>query len=142
MDVTAEEALEIALIENLQRKDLTPFEEAEGYQGLAERHGYTHEEIAAAVGKSRTAITESLSLLQMPPRVRDAVQALGIQTKSHAAGDPQGPERGCDGLSAEKIAQRGLSRDDVRRETRGKPSKGRRPYTFKFKAPDKTYRWP
>ena len=45
---------------------------------LAERHGYTHEEIAEAVGKSRTVVTESLSLLQMPPRVRDTVQALGL----------------------------------------------------------------
>src|SRR5215831_2716938 len=65
MDVSAEEALEIALIENLQRKDLTPFEEAEGYRALAERHQYTHEEIAEAVGKARSVITESLSLLQM-----------------------------------------------------------------------------
>ena len=46
MDVTDQEALEIALIENLQRKDLTPFEEAEGYRGLADQHGYTHEQIA------------------------------------------------------------------------------------------------
>ena len=52
MDVTEQEALEIALIENLQRKDLTPFEEAEGYKALSERYGYTHEEIAEAVGKA------------------------------------------------------------------------------------------
>ncbi|MFW6206655.1 MAG: ParB/RepB/Spo0J family partition protein [Gemmatimonadota bacterium] len=60
MDVTEQEALEIALIENLQRKDLTPFEEADGYKALAERHGYTHEEISEAVGKSRTVITEGV----------------------------------------------------------------------------------
>ena len=82
MDVSEEEAVEIALIENLQRKDLTPFEEAEGYRLLADRHTYTHEEIAEAVGKARSVITESLSLLQMPPRVRDTVQALGITSKS------------------------------------------------------------
>src|SRR4029078_2308515 len=82
MDVSEEEALEIALIENLQRKDLTPFEEAEGYRALAERHEYTHDEIADALGKSRTVITESLTLLQMPARVRETVQALGISSKS------------------------------------------------------------
>ena len=52
MEVGEQEALEIALVENLQRKDLTPFEEGEGYRKLAEAHGYTHEEIASAVGKS------------------------------------------------------------------------------------------
>lgn len=139
MDVSAEEALEIALIENLQRKDLTPFEEAEGYQGLAGRHGYTHEQIAEAVGKSRTAVTETLALLKVPPRVRDAVQALGIQTKSTLLEILKAPNEAAMLSLLEKIAHRGLSRDDVRRETRGKPGKGRRPYTFKFKSPDKTY---
>jgi ParB family chromosome partitioning protein len=64
LDVTDEEALEIALIENLQRKDLTPFEEAEGYRALAERYGYTHEQIAETVGRSRPVVTETLALLR------------------------------------------------------------------------------
>ena len=80
MPVSVEEALEIALIENLQRKDLTPFEEAEGYKSLAERFLYTHEQIAEAVGKSRTVVTESFALLQMSRRVREAADALGIHT--------------------------------------------------------------
>lgn len=140
MDVSADEALEIALIENLQRKDLTPFEEAEGYQSLADRHAYTHEEIAASVGKSRSAITESLSLLKVPPRVRDAVQALGIQTKSTLLEILKAPSETAMLALLDRVAQQGLSRDDLRRETRGKPSaKARRPYVFKFKAPDKKY---
>ena len=56
------EVIELALIENLQRKDLTPFEEAEALHGLAERCGYTHEDLARRLGKSRTSITESLAL--------------------------------------------------------------------------------
>ena len=76
MEVSEPEAREIALIENLQRKDLTPFEEAEGYRVLAERHDYTHEQIATAVAKSRVGITESFALLKMSPKVRDVVQAL------------------------------------------------------------------
>jgi ParB family chromosome partitioning protein len=143
MDVTDEEALEIALIENLQRKDLTPFEEAEGYRMLGESHGYTHEEISEAVGKSRTVITESLSLLQMPPRVRDTVQALGLTSKSLLlevlkAGDE---EEMIDLL--EEVARRGLNRDDLRQRLRrgdkGGKSSRRKPYVFRFKAPDRTF---
>jgi ParB family chromosome partitioning protein len=147
MDVSEQEALEIALIENLQRKDLTPFEEAEGYRLLAERHEYTHEEIASSVGKSRTVITESLSLLQMPPRVRDTVQALAITSKSLLlevlkAGDEQEMIE-----LLEEVARRGLNRDDLRQRLRrgGDRSGGggkngrRRPYVFRFKSPDKSY---
>ena len=61
MEVDDQEALEIALVENLQREDLNTFEEADGYRVLAEIHGYTHQEVASAVGKSRSTITESLS---------------------------------------------------------------------------------
>src|SRR5205823_14758287 len=65
-DVDDTEMLELALIENLQRKDLTPFEESEALGGLAEKCGYTHEDLARRLGKSRTSITESLALMGMP----------------------------------------------------------------------------
>src|ERR1700688_1702056 len=65
-EVDDTEVIELALIENLQRKDLTPFEEAEALEGLAERCGYTHEDLARRLGKSRTSITESLALVGMP----------------------------------------------------------------------------
>ncbi len=142
MEVSEQEALEIALIENLQRKDLTPFEEAEGYSALLQTHGYTHEEIASAVGKSRTVVTEGLSLLQMPARVRDTVQALGIQSKSLLlevlkAG---GPDEMIQLL--EEVSRQGLNRDDLRRRLRHQQQSSqarRKPYVFKFRAPDKTY---
>ncbi len=144
MDVTEQEALEIALIENLQRKDLTPFEEAEGYKALSERHGYTHEEIAEAVGKARSVITESLSLLQMPPRVRDTVQALGLSSKSLLlevlkAGKEEEMIR-----LLEEVSSHGLNRDDLRRRLRNRDrasakSSRRKPYAFKFRAPDKSF---
>lgn len=143
MEVTEEEALEIALIENLQRKDLTPFEEAEGYKALADRHGYTHEEIANAVGKSRTVVTEALALLQMPARVRDTVQALGIQSKSLLLEvlKVEDEKEMLDLL--EQVAHQGLNRDDLRRRMRRGPTKGsrrrRKPYVFKFRSPDKSY---
>lgn len=143
MDVSEQEALEIALIENLQRKDLTPFEEAEGYRLLAENHGYTHEEISSSVGKSRTVITESLSLLQMPPRVRDTVQALDITSKSLLLEVLKaGTEAEMIDL-LEEVARRGLNRDDLRQRLRRGGDKGkggrRRPYVFRFKSPDRSY---
>ena len=143
MDISDEEAVEIALIENLQRKDLTPFEEAEGYRMLGETHGYTHEEISGAVGKSRTVVTESLSLLQMPPRVRDTVQALGITSKSLLLEVLKaGSEAEMIDL-LEEVARRGLNRDDLRqrlrRDNKGGKSGRRKPYVFRFKDPDRTF---
>jgi ParB family chromosome partitioning protein len=143
MDVNEQEALEIALIENLQRKDLTPFEEAEGYRALAEIHGYTHEQISKAVGKSRTVITESLSLLRIPPRVRDIAQALGISSKSLLLEVLKADSEEEMIFLLEAVDKQGLSRDDLRRkfrqDTEGGQAPRKRPYVFKFKAPDKTY---
>lgn len=65
------EAMEIAIIENLQREDLNPIEEAEGLQALIDRCGFTQEEVAVSVGKSRPAIANSLRLLKLPQEVRD-----------------------------------------------------------------------
>lgn len=142
MDVSEEEALEIALVENLQRKDLTPFEEAEGYRALSERFDYTHEQIATAVGKSRTVVTESMALLQIPPGVREAAQALGIHTKSLLLEVLKAEDENEMLSLIEEVDRRGLSRDDLRRQKRG-PDKGkaprRKPYVFSFRAPDKSF---
>lgn len=82
MDVPDNELLEIALIENLQRKDLSPFEEADGYRSLQERHAYTHEQIADAVGKSRVTITEALAIGRLPDAVQDECRRADIQSRS------------------------------------------------------------
>ncbi|MGN0491410.1 ParB/RepB/Spo0J family partition protein [Ruminococcus sp.] len=67
------ETMEIALIENLQREDLTPIEEALGYQALIDEHGFSQEEVAQSVGKSRPAITNALRLLKLPQSILDLV---------------------------------------------------------------------
>lgn len=64
------ETMEIAIIENLQREDLNPIEEAEGLQALIDRCGFTQEEVATSVGKSRPAIANALRLLKLPEEVR------------------------------------------------------------------------
>lgn len=82
-EVTDRERLEIALIENLQRSDLNPLEEAEAYRQLIEDFNLTHEEIAARVTKSRAEVTNTLRLLALAPKVQDALIEGGI-TKGHA----------------------------------------------------------
>ncbi|WP_178668080.1 ParB/RepB/Spo0J family partition protein [uncultured Eubacterium sp.] len=77
------EAMEIAIIENLQREDLNPIEEAEGLQALIDKCGYTQEEVAVSVGKSRPAITNSLRLLKLPEEVRDMAKD-GVISAGHA----------------------------------------------------------
>jgi ParB family chromosome partitioning protein len=76
------ETMEIALIENLQRKDLNPFEEADGLRVLAEAYEYTHENMAQKLGKSRTSVTEVLSLTNMPAPVRELCRLADISSKS------------------------------------------------------------
>jgi ParB family chromosome partitioning protein len=99
------EALEIALIENIQRQDLTPLEEAEGYQRLIDDHGHTQEVIAQTVGKSRSHVANTLRLLSLPDGVRMLVDS-GALTAGHArallmAEDPGG--------LAHKVVAEGLS---------------------------------
>lgn len=79
--VTDQQALEIALIENLQRKDLTAFEEADGYRTLIAKYEYTHEQVALAVGRSRVTVTETLRLLQIPDSIRDLCRHADITAK-------------------------------------------------------------
>ena len=70
-ELTDTETMEIAIIENLQREDLNPIEEAEGLQALIDKCGFTQEDVAASVGKSRPAIANSLRLLRLPTEVRE-----------------------------------------------------------------------
>lgn len=69
-ELSDSEAMEIAIIENLQREDLNPIEEAEGLQALIDKCDYTQEQVAVSVGKSRPAIANALRLLKLPEEVR------------------------------------------------------------------------
>lgn len=75
--------MELALIENLQRQDLNPMEEAEGYRVLMEEYGLTQEQAASRVGKSRPAVTNALRLLALPGEVREMVEN-GTLSAGHA----------------------------------------------------------
>src|ERR1700687_6215794 len=76
------ETLEIGLIENLQNKDLTPFEEADGLHRLATQFEYTHEDVARKIGRARSSVTETLSLRNIPDMLRKKCIEQGINSKS------------------------------------------------------------
>jgi ParB family chromosome partitioning protein len=111
-EVTSSEMLELALVENLQRSDLNPIEEAAAYRSLIEEFGLTQDDVAARVGKSRTAVTNSLRLLTLPPEVQQSL-LLGLIDAGHArailqAPDPQSQQRlmemtVADGLSVRQV---------------------------------------
>lgn len=82
-DFTDQEAAEVALVENLQRKDLTPLEEAEGYERLLKEFDHTQEELARVLGKSRSHVTNTLRLLALPDTVRALVEQ-GKLSAGHA----------------------------------------------------------
>jgi ParB family chromosome partitioning protein len=74
-EFTDKEALEVALVENLQRQDLSPLEEAEGYRRLVDEFSHTQEELAKAVGKSRSHVANMMRLLALPDPIKGMVEA-------------------------------------------------------------------
>ena len=107
-DVSDDEMLALALIENLQRSDLNPLEEAKGYKRLIESSGMTQEALAKAVSKSRSAITNSLRLLDLPEKVQDLLFK-GKLTAGHARAILAVPFEDARIKLAEKVVQDGLS---------------------------------
>jgi ParB family chromosome partitioning protein len=135
-DIDDEETLEIALIENLQRKDLTPFEEADGIQNLADRFGLTHEQIGKQLGKARSSVTEVLTLRSIPDEIKAFCIAGGVLSKSQLLQVARQESEGRMRDVARRFAAGLLNRDQARAERHdAKPSKG----TFKFVAPEREF---
>lgn len=82
LDIDEQSIAEIALIENLQRKDLNIWEEADGLAFLSQRFGYTHDEIAKKISKSRTTVTESMTIAGLPESIREKCRQAQINAKS------------------------------------------------------------
>ena len=141
IDVDDRGVLEISLIENLQRRDLSPFEEADGLQKLCDKFLYTHEEIARKLSKSRTSITETLTLNNIPIELRDLCTQAGISARSTLLqiarqSNPEGMARMIDA-----IQRSGLTRDDVRKLKDDDKKQVRRPkgFIFRFRPPDNRF---
>src|SRR5258708_28036062 len=136
------ETLELALIENLQRKDLTPFEEADGLQRLAEQFDYTHDDIAKKIAKARSSVTETLSLRVIPEVVRKRCLEHGIISKSLLVQVARQPNERKMLESVHRIAQGGLTRDEARRERQDEKNAGPRPqpFIFNYRPENETFR--
>lgn len=131
LDVSDAEVLELALIENLHRRDLHPFEEAEGFAALASKHDYTQQQIAESVGRSRVSVTEALSLLEIPEALREECRRADIHARSVlleiARLKDEGKMR-----DAIALVVAGITRDDLRERKRDEAEEGRRPRHFSF----------
>jgi len=126
------ETLELGLIENLQRKDLTPFEEADGLYRLAEQFSYTHEDIARKISKARSSVTETLSLRNIPESLRRRCIERGINSRSLLLQIARQPNEKKMAETVQRIVGGGLTRDEARKERREEKSAGPRPQPFVF----------
>ena len=143
MEVDDGTIAEIALIENMQRKDLTVWEEADGLLALCERFGYTHDDVARKVGKSRTTVTEAMAIARIPEDVREICKQADINAKSSLLQIVRQPDDDSMISLAKKIASQGLNRNDARevrrREMGPRVVPEAKPYTFKYASPDKDF---
>jgi len=147
MAVSDNEAMEISLIENLQRKDLDVFEEADGLKALMDIYHYSHADISDKIGKARSTITEIINLCKIPAEIRQRCAAAGIE-KNRSLLVELSKLKSPDDMNTllAKIQEGGLRREDTRDLT--KAMKGQegaddakpKHYVFHYRPPDdKTY---
>ncbi|MGB8953291.1 MAG: ParB/RepB/Spo0J family partition protein [Candidatus Aminicenantales bacterium] len=146
MDVDDSEAMEISLVENLQRKDLSAFEEADGLKALIDVFDYSHAQISEKIGKARSTITEIINISKIPPKIRtlclehniDKNRSLLIEISKLKSEDEMN-------LLISKIKERGLKRKDTRELTKmfkekDSKIKKKKHFVFNFKPKEKNYR--
>lgn len=147
MEVDDRAVAEIALIENMQRKDLTAWEEADGLAALCERFGYTHEDVARKVGKSRSTVTEALSIASLPEVIREKCRRADIGAKSLLLQIVRQPHVEAMHDILNEITSQGLNRDGARaarkskqegKKTQESESKAE-PYVYTFRSADGEY---
>jgi ParB family chromosome partitioning protein len=140
MDVDESAVAEIALIENMQRKDLTPWEEADGLAALCHRYGYTHEEVSKKVGKSRSTVTEAISLAAIPEEIREECRRADINVKSLLLQIVRQPDTKTMQEMIKVLANKDFTRDEARalireRKYREGSVEVSKPFTFKIHLP-------
>ncbi|MEO6589546.1 MAG: ParB/RepB/Spo0J family partition protein [Pyrinomonadaceae bacterium] len=147
-DIDDKAVAEIALIENLQRKDLTIWEEADGLAFLSQKFGYTHEEIAKKIGKSRTTVTECMTIAGLPDSIRSKCLESSISAKSTLLEIARQFDETAMREFIGNIGSQNLKRDEIRRAAKAlnstskesESSAGKTPSpsasTFKYKSAD------
>lgn len=147
-DIDDQAIAEIALIENLQRKDLTIWEEADGLAYLSRKFGYTHEEIAKKIGKSRTTVTESMTIAGIPATIRAKCSKNNVSAKSVLLEIARQFDEPAMHSFVSNIGGQNLKRDEIRRVARNKSSNdidkagkndGKTAAPFRYTAADKEF---
>jgi len=142
MNVSDNEAMELALIENLQRKDLGVFEEADGLNALADMYGYSHKQISEKIGKARSTITEIISISKIPKEIRNLCEEFNIKSRGTIIEiAKQGNEDNMYRLITE-VKKRELKREDTRdlsKLIKGKEIKINK-YIYKYEEEDKSFK--
>jgi ParB family chromosome partitioning protein len=134
MIVKDNEAMELALIENLQRKDLDVFEEADGLNVLVEIYGYNHAQLADKIGKARSTITEIVNVARIPKKLREVCREAQITSRSTLIEIAKQEKQSDMERLIHEITQRGLRREDTRelsKKLKGK-TKTSKPFVFTY----------
>lgn len=127
-ELSDSQVAEIALVENLQRENLNPLEEARGYKELSDKYGYTQEEVASIVGKSRSAVANSLRLLGLADGVLELINK-GDLSAGHAKAILYSEDKDYQTELAKLVVKEGLSvreTERLARKSAGSPSSGKR----------------
>ncbi len=142
MNVSDNEAMELALIENLQRKDLGVFEEADGLNALADMYGYSHKQISEKIGKARSTITEIISISKIPKAIRNLCEEFSIKSRGTIIEIAKQENEDNMYRLITEIKKRELKREDTRdlsKIIKGKENKIDK-YVYKYEEKDKSFR--
>jgi len=142
MNVSDNEAMELALIENLQRKDLDVFEEADGLNALADMYGYSHKQISEKIGKARSTITEIISISKIPKQIRNMCEEFSIKSRGTIIEIAKQENEDNMFRLITEIKKRELKREDTRdlsKMIKGKEKKIDK-YVYKYEEKDKSFK--
>lgn len=142
MNVKDSEAMEISLIENLQRKDLNVFEESDGLKSLSDIYGYNHQQIAEKIGKARSTITEILNISKIPFEVRELCQSLNITSRTTLIEISKQKNKEHMIQLIKAISERDLRREDTRdlsKQIKGKEDQKIKRFVYNFVPKDIDY---
>ena len=140
MNVSDNEAMELALVENMQRKDLDVFEEADGLSSLSDIYGYNHDQIAKKIGKARSTITEIISISKIPKEIRNLCNEFNIKSRGTLVEIAKQKNKDDMYSLVTQVKQRDLRREDTRdlsRQIKGKIKKAEK-FIYNYQKKDKS----
>jgi len=142
MNVSDNEAMELALIENMQRKDLDIFEEADGLKVLIDLYGYSHEQISKKIGKARSTVTEIINIGRIPKEIRKLCDEYGIKSRSTVIEIAKQKSKEDMYRLITEIKKRELKREDTRelsQKIKGKVQK-EKGFVYRYEGKDKKFK--